>query len=153
MVHSLLLSAFYSGASSQSFLQITVTKEYLEPSFARGDHLPGNPADLRDWLMIQHQSNLLDLMAFAAARSINVIKKPHDSFNDASRQHGNQLACALKMDMAEWFKPSAANYFGRVSRKVIEDAVAEMKGTDVALRLALSKRPKPQHMPKHSGGS
>ncbi len=34
VVHSLLLSAFYSGASSQSCLQITVTKEYLEPSFA-----------------------------------------------------------------------------------------------------------------------
>ncbi|MBD7993475.1 hypothetical protein H9643_22155 [Ochrobactrum sp. Sa2BUA5] len=34
VVHSLLLSAFYSSASSQSCLQITVTKEYLEPSFA-----------------------------------------------------------------------------------------------------------------------
>lgn len=157
VVHSLLLSAFYSGASSQSCLQITMTKEYLEPSFATGeecralehveqeiermgDHLPGNPADLWDWLMTQHQSNLLELMAFAAARSVNVVKKPHDSYRDASRQHGNQLACALKMDMAEWFKPTAANYFGRVSRKVIEDAVAEVKGTDVAAKVGAMKK-------------
>jgi ParB family chromosome partitioning protein len=39
--------------------------------------------------------------------------------------HAGELAAGLKLDMAEYWQPSAAGYFGRVSKQQTLDTVAE----------------------------
>jgi ParB family transcriptional regulator, chromosome partitioning protein len=46
----------------------------------------------------------------------------------ASMQHAHELAAALKLDMAEYWQPTAEGYFGRVSKQQTLDAVAEAVG-------------------------
>jgi ParB family chromosome partitioning protein len=47
----------------------------------------------------------------------------------ASRRvaYSNGLASALHLDMAQWFTPTAANYFSRVGRTQIVSAICEAK--------------------------
>lgn len=46
--------------------------------------------------------------------------------------HADALAAALGLDMAAWFTPTPANYFGRVSREQIAAAHREAKGCEPA---------------------
>ncbi|MGR9223106.1 hypothetical protein [Rhizobium leguminosarum] len=54
-----------------------------------------------------------------------------DPRNNA-RAHADRLAQALKIDMIQWFEPTTENYFGRISKTEIEQALTEAKGADFA---------------------
>jgi hypothetical protein len=54
--------------------------------------------------------------------------------------HVRQLAGALKLDMAEYWQPTAARYFGRVSKQEALDAVAEGVARQAADNLAKLKK-------------
>ena len=43
-------------------------------------------------------------------------------------RHASLLAEALRLDMAAWFKPTADNYFGKISKAAIIEALREVKG-------------------------
>lgn len=101
-----------------------------------GERVPG---DLWDWCLEQSTGELLDLLAFAAAQSINVVVLKHAS-NGKSALHGNRLAQALKIDMASWYQPTAESCFKHLNRKSIEIAVTEAAGEQAASAVISAKK-------------
>ena len=53
----------------------------------------------------------------------------------------HSLAEALKLDMAAWFTPTAANFFGRISRPVILEMLAEAQGKPPGRSVSQLKKP------------
>lgn len=149
VVHGFLLRLVYTDytASQYSALEVTITSTGLEGSMKQpdqcatledlenlaeqfGSHIPGNPADLWDWCIDQHKSNLLQLLAWAASRSLNAVEGKFPRPNAAA--HANQIGAAVGIDMREYFKPTADNYFSHLQRTSIQAAVAEACGEDFA---------------------
>lgn len=52
----------------------------------------------------------------------------------------DHLGALIGIDMATWWRPTAANYFDRVSKHVILDALADIGGPDLAARFASVKK-------------
>jgi len=101
VVHAMLLRVAYSYNSEQSALQLSLTHERLEPSMkdaksckglsafndladSYSHHLPGNPADLFDWLLEQPQDMVLMLLALGAAHLVNAVEM---KFTDRKEGH------------------------------------------------------------------
>jgi hypothetical protein len=82
------------------------------------------------WCLEQHRDALLDLMAFCAARTINAVQSKGDGPDCERLLHADRLADAVKLDMTQWFTPTAGNYFGRITKTGILAALAEVKGFD-----------------------
>ncbi len=97
-----------------------------------GHHLPGNPADLFDWLLEQPQDMVLMLLAFGVAHSINAVEKKFTGRKKGIEQ-ANPLGRALKVHMPDWFKTTGDSYFKHVNRTTIELSVAEARGGDAEL--------------------
>ena len=141
VVHGMALQIFYNGHSDDTSLKITASKaalrdvqgstasEALERAKAQwGDSLPGKPDDLLPWCLAQPQDTLLDLLATCAACTINAVRLKSDSADDERFVHADRLAAALRLDMAQWFTPTAANYFSRIGKTGIIEALHEVKG-------------------------
>lgn len=89
-----------------------------------GHTIPGTPDALWSWCMTQDKTTLLDLLAFCAANTVNAVQRKGG--NNLSRlENATQMACELNLDMAEWFTPTAENYFGKVGKPEILDALTE----------------------------
>jgi len=104
-----------------------------------GERVPGDPVALWDWCLEQTTEELLDLLAFAAAQSINVVVLKHASNSNAAL-HGNRLANALKIDMASWYQPTAESCFQHLNRNSIQVAVTEAAGEMAASAVASAKK-------------
>ena len=139
VVHTMVLQVFY-GEHGESALQISLSTPALKSAAdsaamqeleqARcqwGDRLPSQQEDLWAWCLEAPQDTLLSLMAFCAARSVNLVKMKHENAHLPRLQHGQQLARAASLDMNDWFTPLAANYFGRLSKAQIIDAMTEAR--------------------------
>ena len=96
--------------------------------------------DLWAWCLGQGSETLSGLLAYCAASSLDAVRRPH-RFADAEIAHADQLASALKLDMRQWWTPTAGNYLGRVSRKSILEAVVEGVSPEAAENFC--KLPKP----------
>ena len=149
VVHAMLASLFgLYGSTEETCLEVKLTSERLETSIKNpaeckgiaalddlrenyGHTVPGNPGDLWEWCLEQPTATLLDLLAYAAARSVNALQLPHFE-RRKQRAHADRLAQALKIDMTQWFEPTAENYFVRISKSGIEQALTEAKGADFA---------------------
>lgn len=140
----------------QSVLEISVTHEVLDGSMKRpaenkaleawgsleenyGHRLPGDPADLWEWLMDQSQSELLQLLAYAAAHSVNAVEKKFSSRSQALA-HADQMGRALNVDMRYWFETTAESYFSHFNRPTIQAVVAEVRGEDFAAGISSMKK-------------
>jgi ParB family chromosome partitioning protein len=85
---------------------------------------PNTAPALWDWCLQQPQDKLLELVAYCVARTVHGVESKND--NDPQRlQHADTLARALDFDMTKWFTPTASNFFSRVSKSQIADALAE----------------------------
>lgn len=65
--------------------------------------------------------------------SLNMAGERRIDFHD-------HLATLIGIDMATWWRPTAANYFDRVSKAVILDALAAVGGPDLSSRFASVKK-------------
>ncbi|MBY3440971.1 hypothetical protein HFN89_44475 [Rhizobium laguerreae] len=79
------------------------------------------------------------MLAYAAAKSVNALQLGHYE-RRKQRAHADRLAQALKIDMTQWFEPTTENYFGRVSKTGIEQALTEAKGADFAAGVSGMKK-------------
>ncbi len=70
------------------------------------------------------QIRFFDLLAFCAALSLNGIKTKNDAA-PTRLQHADAVATALNMDMRNWFTPTADNFFSKVSKPHILEAMTE----------------------------
>ena len=152
VVHAMLLKVQYRRSwglpGHQSALEIAVTHEALDGSMKRpadnraleawgsleenyGHRLPGDPADLWEWLMDQSQGELLQLLAYAAAHSVNAVEKKFSNRKEALA-HADKMGRALNVDMRDWFETTVESYFCHVNRPTIQAVVAEVRGEDFA---------------------
>lgn len=84
------------------------------------DKLPEDSAELFAALLVMEQGELVQLLAVCVAVTVDVVTQratPH--------QPGAELAQAVGLDMAAWWKPSAEGYFKHVPKAAILQAVGE----------------------------
>jgi ParB family chromosome partitioning protein len=86
--------------------------------------LPKTPLSIWTWLTEQSTDTLLSLLAFCTALSLNAIKTKNDS-GPARIPHADALATALHVDMRKWFTPTAENFFSKISKPHILEALTE----------------------------
>lgn len=99
-----------------------------------GEALPEDSAELFAALRAKSQDELVRLLAVCVASTVDVVTPratPH--------QPGAELAQAVGLDMAAWWKPTAEGYFKHVSKAVILDAVGAFAPESVT-RLAKLKK-------------
>jgi ParB family transcriptional regulator, chromosome partitioning protein len=88
--------------------------------------LPKDEDKLWDWLLKQDQKTLFEILAVCVAATVDTIDRKRGSFDgDYSEDHVRQLSEALKLDMTEYWEPTAESYFDRVSSAQIIAAVSE----------------------------
>lgn len=144
-VHTLALSAFYPGRSEASCVRLHRSAAcplnvLAEPATCEAlsaqekererweERLPGDPSDLWPWCLENSQDVLLDILAFIASQAVNAVQAKANAPDSARLQHANALAQALSLNMASRFRPTAQNFFSRISRASILAAVDEAKG-------------------------
>ena len=99
-----------------------------------GDTLPQDRAELFAVLQAKSQDELVCLLAVCVAVTVDVVTPratPH--------QRGGELAQAVGLDMAAWWKPTAEGYFKHVPKAAILQAVGEYAPEHVT-RLAKLKK-------------
>lgn len=122
-------------AAPQSLRRVEGSKAFAQLEAARetwGQQIPGTPDGLWTWCLEQHQTVLLDLLAFCTATTINAVQVKIDKEGNARLDHADNLASSLKLDMKTWFTATAENYFSRISKPQILEAIREAKGTEPA---------------------
>lgn len=76
-------------------------------------------------------------LGFVVARtleaSLNMAGERRIAFQD-------HLGCLIGIDTAQWWRPSAANYFDRVPKQMILEALAAVGGTELSSRFASVKK-------------
>jgi ParB family chromosome partitioning protein len=81
------------------------------------------------------------LFAHCASFAIDAVIEPYNR-RPRAIAHADDLAFALHLNLREaGWRPTANNYFGRITKAQILDAVREAKGEDAAERLAGLKKP------------
>ena len=99
-----------------------------------GETLPQDGAELFAVLLAKSQDELVRLLAVCVASTVDVVTPrtvPHHP--------GAELAQAVGLDIAAWWKPTAEGYFKHVSKDVILGAVGEF-APDSVNRLAKLKK-------------
>ena len=99
-----------------------------------GEALPEDSAELFAALLAKSQDELVRLLAVCVASTVDVVTPratPH--------QPGEELAQAVGLDMAAWWKPTAEGYFKHVSKAAILQTVGEF-APDSVNRLAKLKK-------------
>jgi ParB family chromosome partitioning protein len=149
VVHAMLLSAFYRHNTHHSCLEISTSSFGLDGSLKEPQNskaladlevafediksrLPSHPGELWDWCLDLKETELLDLLAFAAASTVNVVEGKSTYRNAHHINHSKQVAAALGTDMRNHFEPTVDNCFTHMNRATIQASVAEVKGEDFA---------------------
>ena len=99
-----------------------------------GEALPEDSAELFAALLAKPQDELVRLLAVCVASTVDVVTP-----RATAHQPGEELAQAVGLDMAAWWKPTAEGYFKHVSKAVILDAVGAFAPESVT-RLAKRKK-------------
>lgn len=148
VLHALVLQTFYrfatescleitaksSGFSVQSLdLKNCASARSIEERHAQWEkQLPKDEKNLWVTLQMFDTDSRFSLFAHCAALTINAVQEPWNRA-PGRKSHANQLATILSLDMAAiGWKPTAANYLGRVSKARILEAVTEAKGPPAA---------------------
>lgn len=153
-LHALALSAFYHYGSS-SCLQITGSTSFpksedslkdFAPMKAMADQrkawtaqLPRESAKLWDALKGMSREEHMQLLAFLAASTINVVVQKHEA-RHGQVQHSHILADALNYDIRKDWAPTSENFFGRVTKATILAAVTEARDEHMAERMSHMKK-------------
>jgi ParB family chromosome partitioning protein len=74
------------------------------------------------------------------AQVVNAVQLPHQRPTEPRLEAAHRLAEALAMDMADWWRPTAANFFMRVKREQAIEAVVEATGAKDVIALGKLKK-------------
>ncbi|WP_425523803.1 ParB N-terminal domain-containing protein [Xanthomonas arboricola] len=99
-----------------------------------GEALPQDSADLFAALLAKPQDELVRLLAVCVAVTVDVVTP-----RATQQQSGAELAQAVGLDMAAWWKPTNEGYFRHVPKAAILQAVGEYAPEHVT-RLAKLKK-------------
>ncbi|HDY6068337.1 nuclease [Enterobacter hormaechei] len=99
-----------------------------------GEALPQDSAELFAVLLAKPQDELVRLLAVCVASTVDVVTP-----RATQHQPGAELAQAVGLDMAAWWKPTAEGYFQHVPKAAILDGVGAFAPAHVT-RLAKLKK-------------
>ncbi|MBH1755648.1 chromosome partitioning protein ParB [Stenotrophomonas maltophilia] len=99
-----------------------------------GEGLPEDSAELFAVLLAKSQDELVRLLTVCVAVTVDVVTP-----RATQHQPGAELAQAVGLDMAAWWKPTADGYFQHVPKATILEAVGEFAPEHVT-RLAMLKK-------------
>jgi ParB family chromosome partitioning protein len=146
VVHALAIDAFYG--CGDTVLKLRLTQRGLRPAIKEHEScsallaleaereriaatLPEDGAALWSWCLNAGQTELLDVLAVAVAFGIDAVERKSDP-NRGGKEHGNALAAALSLNMAEWYRPTAAGYFSRIGKAAIISDLESMRQSPAA---------------------
>jgi ParB family transcriptional regulator, chromosome partitioning protein len=140
LVHTLASDVFYEGSYQSSVIKVSLHQTYPQEIEGTPAHkameaaeakwkkqLPGKEEALWDWCFKQKDPVLLDLLAFCVSRSVDAIQRKHEKGDGPRFTEADKLAAAIGLDMTDFFKATAENFFGRVSKPLIMEALKEAK--------------------------
>jgi ParB family transcriptional regulator, chromosome partitioning protein len=141
VVHAIACNAFY--ASGDRVLKLRLT--HLGLFNVMQDHdaapavialeaerdrvramLPEDQSGLWDWCLTAERETLLDVLAVSIAFGIDAVEGRNDP-NRGGVTHGKALAAALGLDIVDWYRPTAAGYFGRIGKAAIMADLESMR--------------------------
>ena len=93
---------------------------------------------------------MLDLLAYAAALTVNGIETKFSGDRSPALTHASQLAETLGLDMRSCFRPKADNYFAHVNRRVIGEVLGEARGSEIASRIGTMKKAEAASYAEHA---
>lgn len=153
-LHAMTLTALYSYGSS-SALQITAStgfpsqldglKEYapmkamIDQRKAWTAKLPKDSSQLWPALAAMPRNEQMQLLAFVAAATVNVVVQKHDQ-RRGQVAHSHVLAAALNYDIRKDWKATAENFFNRVTKGTILASVAEARDEHTAELISAMKK-------------
>lgn len=123
-------TALKLSATSQPLHRVEGSTAFQRLEAARetwGQRIPGTPGDIWQWCLEQDQAVLIDLLTFCAACTLNAVQMKADRPDAPRLVHAGQLATVLQLDMTAWFTPTAENYFNRVSKLQILEALQQAR--------------------------
>ena len=134
-----LAAQLLSGSRYDGVLQLNGIPQRSKEATQGGDalkeasehwraQLPQEKEALWHWCLVQDRETLLKLLAFCVALLVDGIKRKGDRPDCERLKQAHALASALKLDMREWFTPTAGNYYSRVGRAEVVKAITEAKG-------------------------
>jgi len=155
LVHALALATFFEG-SEASCLQITprsaslsghasgidesvAEKQIAERHAAWGNRLPSDSEGLWTFTNGLSDAERLDLLAHCVSLTANAIRAPRQCTGE-SEAHAAILAREVGLDMTAYWQPTAASYFGKVSKERIAQAVREAVSGQAAQNIASMKK-------------
>jgi ParB family chromosome partitioning protein len=120
-------------AGAQGLADLAAAKAIEERHAQWEAKMPEDPRQLWDALVaLSDEGSLAALFAHCASLTVNAVREPHQPRRDALR-HADRLAATLALDMtAAGWTATADNYFSRVTKAQILDAVREARGEDTA---------------------
>lgn len=99
-----------------------------------GEALPQDSAELFAVLLAKSQDELVRLLAVCVAATVDVVTP-----RARQRQPGAELAQAVGLDMAAWWKPTAEGYFRHIAKPAILEAVNQYAPAHVTRLSKLKK--------------
>ncbi|RQU89496.1 MULTISPECIES: ParB/RepB/Spo0J family partition protein [Burkholderia] len=99
-----------------------------------GEALPKDSAELFAVLLAKSQDELVRLLAVCVASTVDVVTP-----RATQQQPGAELAQAVGLDMAAWWKPTAEGYFRHIAKSAILDAVKQYAPAHVTRLSKLKK--------------
>jgi ParB family chromosome partitioning protein len=156
LAHKLALATFFEG-SEGSCLEIVPKRAWLsghapgideslaeqqiaERHAAWAKRMPQKPEALWTFIHGLSDDERMGLLAHCVSLTANAIRAPRQSA-DESEAHAAILAREVGLDMAAYWQPTAAAYFGRVSKERIVQAVREGISPQAADNIARMKKP------------
>jgi ParB family chromosome partitioning protein len=97
------------------------------------------PTQLWNFVLRLTEKRCLELLAHCAALAVNAVRPPH-ARETAAWTHADALAEVVKLEIAKRWQPTAANYFSRVSKERVLEAVREGATEADAARISGMKK-------------
>jgi ParB family chromosome partitioning protein len=152
LVERLALPVFYNGRHQDGMLQIAprvASLHRVEGSAAFAaieaahehwrSRLPADREALLTWCFMQSVSTLQGLLTFCVAQTVNAVLLKGEHSTCPRMEQAKAVAGLLNLDMAAWFTPTSANYFGRASKATIIGNLEEIKGAAAPAWKAMKK--------------
>jgi ParB family chromosome partitioning protein len=114
-------------------------QQTAERHAAWGKRLPQKPEAL--WIFIHglSEDERMSLLAHCVSLTASAVRAPRQC-SDESEAHAAVLAREVGLDMTAYWQPTAASYFGRVSKERIVQAVRDGASEQAAQNIARMKK-------------
>ncbi|MEN3238791.1 ParB/RepB/Spo0J family partition protein [Methylobacterium ajmalii] len=148
VLHAMVIRVIVNGYRTGSCLEVSTTSSRVDHTVqgldafrpatsldarreAWAKRLPEEHGSIWDFLVDLAPETRTELFALCAGLSVNAMHAPYDRRPEAL-PHADRLAQLVGLDMTRDWTPTAANYFGRVTKTRILAAIREAKGEDTA---------------------